>query len=123
MKMFQAWVRKWAIDCFGQEVADNKAERNHRFMEEALELFQSLGGTPQEANMLVEYVFNRPVGEPSQEVGGVTVTLAALCAANELEMGDCAFYELTRITSPEVVEKIRRKQATKPAPSPLPGSA
>lgn len=123
MRLFQTWVRNWVVDCFGKEVADNKEERNHRFLEEALELFQSLGGTQQEANLLVEYVFNRPLGEPSQEVGGVATTLAALCSANELDLSGCAFKELARITSPEMIDKIRRKQATKPASSPLPGSS
>ena len=40
---FQSRVRPWLIECFGAEVAGNKIERNHRFIEECLELVQALG--------------------------------------------------------------------------------
>lgn len=36
MNWFQNYVRNWAIACFGREAADDKTERNHRFLEEAL---------------------------------------------------------------------------------------
>lgn len=69
--------------------------------------------------MLVDYTFGRPVGDPSQEVGGVMVTLAALCAAADLSVVDCSETELRRCWAN--IERIRAKQATKPPSSPLPG--
>ncbi|MEX0409334.1 hypothetical protein ABGN05_27200 [Aquibium sp. LZ166] len=39
----------------------------------------------------------RDLGEPHQEVGGVMVTLAALCAANGLDMERSGAQELDRI--------------------------
>lgn len=119
---FQTKVGAWCIKCFGLTVAQNKLERNHRFLEESLELVQSLGCSKEEALMLVDYVFSRPIGEPYQEVGGVMVTLAALCEPNFIDLQRSAELEYNRINSPDVIDKIRVKQATKPHPdSPLPG--
>lgn len=116
----QTRVKEWLLACFGIEIASDRVERNHRFLEEALELVQSLGCTASEAHQLVDYVFGRPVGEPHQETGGVMVTLAALCLANDLDMAEAGEVELARIWTK--VEQIRAKQAAKPKHSPLPES-
>lgn len=118
---YQDRVAAWMLDCFTPEISADRAERNHRFLEEALELVQSLGCTDSEAHQLVDYVFGRPVGEPRQEVGGVAVTLAALCGAARIDMRAAAEDELARIIQPEVVVSIREKQRRKPAIGPLPG--
>lgn len=116
---FQARVQPWLMQCFGEMIAGDREERNHRFLEEALELVQALGATAAEAHQLVDYVFGRAVGEPAQEVGGVMVTLAALCLANGLDMHRLAETELARIWTK--VDAIRAKQASKPQFGPLPG--
>lgn len=108
----------WLIACFGHEIAGDKKERNHRFLEEALELVQACNCSASEAHQLVDYVFNRPVGDKGQEVGGVMITLAALCLANGIEMDTEAEIELKRIW--EKKETIRLKQLNKPKHSPLP---
>jgi hypothetical protein len=115
---FQDRVEPWMLQCFGPEIATDIDERNHRFIEEALELVQSCGATASECHQLVEYVFNRPAGEPHQESGGVMVTHAALCLANGLDMHENGEVELARIWGK--VETIRAKQAAKPKHSPLP---
>lgn len=117
---FQLRVQPWMMDCFGPTIAGDREERNHRFLEEALELVQACGASANEAHQLVDYVYGRPVGEPTQEVGGVMVTLAALCLANGMDMHAAAETELDRIWTK--VEQIRAKQAAKPAMSPLPGA-
>lgn len=119
-KPFQQRVYPWLLVCFGAKIANDRVERNHRFLEESLELVQSLGLTQSEAHQLVDYVFGRPVGYPPQEVGGVMVTLAALCLANGMDMHEAGEVELARIDVPAVIEKIRAKQAAKPNNSPLP---
>ena len=106
------------LKCFGQVIADDKVERNHRFLEEALELVQSTGCTADEAHKLVDYVYGRPIGDPPQEVGGVMVTLAALCLANNMNMHWAGEVELARIWGK--IDQIRAKQAAKPKHSPLP---
>lgn len=115
---FQARVAPWLLACFGEMIAGDREERNHRFLEEALELVQACGCTEGEALQLVGYVYGRPVGDPSQEVGGVMVTLAALCLANGLDIDASAETELARIWTK--VDAIRAKQAAKPKHSPLP---
>lgn len=118
MSEFQRRVSKWMDACFGPMISGDKEERNHRFLEEALELVQACGCTKSEANQLVDYVYGRPDGDLDQEVGGVMVTLAALCLAQDTSMKQCGWNELDRIW--EKIEEVRAKQATKPKHSPLP---
>ena len=115
---FQSRVRPWMMACFGEEISADQVERNHRFIEEALELVQSLGCTRCEVRQIVDYVFGRPAGQPDQEVGGTKVTLAALCLANQLDMDEAGERELARVWTK--VEQIRAKQAAKPKFSALP---
>ncbi|CAJ0737816.1 hypothetical protein R16034_00858 [Ralstonia edaphis] len=115
---FQARVQPWMMACFGAEISADKQERNHRFLEEALELVQACGATASEAHQLVDYVYGRPVGEKHQEIGGVMVTLAALCLAQGEDMHAAGETELARIWTK--VDQIRAKQAAKPKHSPLP---
>lgn len=110
---FQAQVQNWCVNTFGEEIANDTRERNWRFLEEALELGQSLKMEKAEALTLVDYVFSRPVGEPKQELGGVMVTLAALAAASNMDMLDVGDIELSRVSTPEMVAKIRAKQDAK----------
>jgi hypothetical protein len=115
---FQDRVQPWMMECFGVEISADSIERNHRFLEESLELVQACGCTQSEAHQLVDYVFGRPIGEKEQEVGGVMVTLAALCLAQSVDMHKCGETELARVWTK--VEQIRAKQAAKPKHSPLP---
>lgn len=115
---FQSRVQPWMHACFGSVISGDKVERNHRFLEEALELAQACNCTAEDAHQLVDYVFNRPVGERAQEVGGVMVTMAALCLAQGLDMHTAGEIELDRIWTK--VEQIRAKQAAKPKFGPLP---
>jgi hypothetical protein len=115
---FQERGRPWMIACFGSAIAADVLERNHRFLEEALELVQATGCTSSEAHQLVDYVFSRPVGDADQEAGGVMLTLAALCNAKGLDMHEAGERERRRVWTK--IEQIRAKQAAKPKHSPLP---
>ncbi len=118
---FQKRVLSWLLECFPMEVCRDGRERCHRFLEESLELVQALGCTRAEALQLVEYVYGRPVGEPEQELGGVMVTVAALCFPHQLNMVIAGEKELARVFTR--IEQIRAKQAAKPKLSPLPVAA
>ncbi len=82
MNSFQERVREWVVACFGLAIADDKVERSHRFLEEALELVQTCGVTRDDCLQLVDYVYSRPAGNLHQEVGGVMTTLASHCCAH-----------------------------------------
>lgn len=94
---FQRRIDAWVKACFGDEIACDKVERRHRFLEEALELFQACGADRKEAFDLVDYVFDRPIGDPQQETGGVLLTLAALCTPHEIDMLAAGEAELLRV--------------------------
>ncbi len=118
---FQQNVATWARVCFGEAHALDIPTRNHRFLEEALELVQAGNCTQEDAHALVDYVYGRPVGDPTQEVGGVLITLAALCTAQAIDMEAAGDLELQRVW--QKIEVIRAKQAAKTFPGPLPGLA
>lgn len=123
---FQRRVATWMARCFVPSLYGNMTERGDRLLEEVLELLQSKGYDRTRVATLVDYVFNRPVGEPAQEVGGVMVTLAAYCEVAGLDMHVAGETELARINQPEVMAKIRAKQEAKNAlhfDKPLPGNA
>ena len=117
---FQARVQPWMIECFGPEISADRLERGDRLLEEVLELLQSGRYPSERVAALTDYVWSREAGEPAQEVGGVMVTLAAYCLAHGLDMHTAGETELTRISAPEIVRKIRAKQAAKPTGSALP---
>ncbi len=116
---YQLRALAWAVTCFGREAATDRRQRNHRFLEEALELGQAAGATAAEAHQLVDYVFGRPIGEFPQEVGGTVLTLALLCESHGQKMESCGEAELARVW--DKLEQIRAKQAAKCGDSPLPG--
>lgn len=116
---YQGRVAEWIRDCFGSDAKYDKAERAHRFMEEAIELYQACGQTRENVILLADYVYGRPVGERYQEVGGVMVTLAALCDSFQIPMFDAASVELTRCF--QNIPKIRAKNKAKQKNSALPG--
>lgn len=115
---FQQGVDQWMDVCFGETIKADKVERCDRFIEESLEFVQSVGYSAERAHALVDYVFNRDIGEVNQEVGGVMVTLAAACNTIGVDIGSAAQTELARVWTK--VEAIRAKQAAKPTGSALP---
>lgn len=117
-KSYQHRVEEWLKACFPLSVRENRQERTHRFLEEALELAQANACSRDDALALVEYVYSRPTGKPDLEVGGVMVTLASLCSATHIDMDDAGDRELKK--NWERIDIIREKQASKPHGSPLP---
>ena len=106
-------VRSWLTRVFGKASLQDVEERGLRFGEESLELIQSLGVTREQALALVKQVYDKPAGEPQQELGGTLVTLASLCVVAGLDADDCYRREFMRCEQPDVMEKIRRKHAEK----------
>lgn len=113
LQSLQARVAPWMQECFGPKISSDKLERGDRLLEEVFELLQS-GDYPQDRVLqLRDYVWSRPKGQPDQEVGGTMITLAAYCLAHGLNMHEAGERELSRINKPDVILKIRDKQALK----------
>jgi hypothetical protein len=113
---YQIRVWSWLQAAFSANkpwILTSRTERNHRFLEEACEVVQANGMTYIQAQQVLGYAFGRPVGEIKQEVGGAMNTLAALCQERGISMTECAETELMRCWRD--IDKIRAKQATKPA--------
>lgn len=117
-QIYQERVWSWMLECFGEEISSDRDERCYRFLEEALELVQASGCTADDAYKILKYVYGRPTGDQFQEVGGVMVTLAALCCTFDLDLEKAAETELARVW--QHIEQIRIKQQGKPQRSPLP---
>lgn len=111
-RAFQPRVNTWMKACFSQEVLHDKAERNARFLEEAIELVQACGCTKSEASQVLDYVYGREIGHPFQETGGVMISLAALCTDWDIDIMKAGHDEIDRCYT--IIDKIRAKQAQKP---------
>lgn len=92
-------VFDWVTTAFGPDHANNLAARSTRFFEEAIELFQAGGGDLEMAHRLLDYVFSRPVGELSKEIGAVGLTLLSVAALLGLSATEEEEREIDRVTA------------------------
>lgn len=96
----QAAQMRWAHETFGGiENFDpcSIQERARRFLEEALELVQSLGVTAEESSHVLDYVFGREAGETFQEFGGTALTLGCLAQAAGISVCEAEIAEFDRV--------------------------
>lgn len=106
----QSAVLDWATNCFGFGVATDPIERAKRLLEEAAELAQACGVDSVSAHEILVHVFSRPPGAIPQEIGGVGITLLALCAARNISADVCELGELNRILeAPRDMFKARQR--------------
>lgn len=111
----QRAIHVWARAAFGDDQATSLPQRATRLLEEAIELYQACGTEdPAMAKKLVDYVFDRPPGEISQEIGGVAVCLLALAAAAGLSADREELREIERVLN-EPIEEFTRRNAAKNA--------
>lgn len=95
----QRRVYEWAAAAFGEAHASSVGQRGLRLVEEAIEAYQAAGGNREQARLLVDYIFDRPAGELSQELGGVGLTLLAFAQAAGVSADDAERAELDRVLS------------------------
>lgn len=131
----EAWNREvrqhnamdWATTAFTREQSTNLAQRGVRLLEEAIELYQAAvartpvrnGDSPAvafaeakiRAHKLVDYVFDRDVGDLGQEIGGVSVCLLVLAEAASLSTDYAEATELHRVLSKPIGEFTKRNAA------------
>lgn len=107
----QARCTDWARVCFPDDPIIRPKVRAIRFLEEAIELVQTMDISREKAHELVDYVFNRPVGYPAQELGGTMLTLMLVAEALDLDAGGEAEAEL--VSAYERIPQIREKSKNK----------
>ncbi|HKV94926.1 MAG TPA: hypothetical protein VJW20_20440 [Candidatus Angelobacter sp.] len=117
----QESVHKWCAEAFGDAHAGDPATRGLRLLEEAIEAYQSATlGLPVDeiratAHKLVDHVFNRVTGDLVQEIGGVGVTLLALCSSVGVSADYAELQEYCRVKSKPLAHFRQRQQTKKDA--------
>lgn len=119
-RVLQRNVGAWVAQVFGKPYLTSVDERACRFGEEAIELVQALGVPEEKVLALVEQVYNKPVGDVDDEVGGAFHTLLALCEGIGMNGGAALLTMLDKVWRPEKMERIRAKRATKVGDDTLP---
>ena len=121
LEEFQSKAMHWAVECFGVEGANKQISRGNRFAEEAMEFVQACGGSREAMHQVVDYVFDRPVGDKATEAGDALMTLALLSTVVETDLKISADEVLERCWAN--IDKIRAKALAKPKFGPLPMQA
>lgn len=106
----QSVMTDWVVRVLGLSSMHRK-ERVKRFFEESVELAQATGLTVKQAHRLVDFVYNKPVGGISREIGGVYTTLVTLAQACDKDTLICALMEVDRVHSlpPEKFQKRQQQ--------------
>jgi hypothetical protein len=110
----QEQVFKWVTAAFGVDHANSLPARSTRFLEEAIELYQAAGGDLAMAHKLLDFVFSRPVGDLSKEIGAVGLTLLSVAATAGVSCNGEEDREVVRVTSQDpavFAERNREKNA------------
>jgi hypothetical protein len=79
--------------------------------EEAAEGAQAAGCDREMAHLLIDHVWDRPVGKLSQELGGIGVTVLALAEAAGLDADQCERDETARVLAKPLEHFAKRNQA------------
>lgn len=90
-------IANWIQTRLGTHLLINRWERAMRVLEEAMELAQSEGVNLSIANQLLNRVYSRPPGRPSQELAGVQVCLHAMAYAQQNNLEEVTLLEVDRI--------------------------
>jgi hypothetical protein len=111
----QQRAQAWVETTLSGQVTDVKT-RAARFLEEALEAAQAAGLSAADADLVLDQVYNAPPGRLYQELGGSMTTLCALASAAAMDLQNAVLEEMERMETPEIREKVRRRQASKVNP-------
>lgn len=105
-------IHDWGIRAFGEANFNSPQERAVRLLEEAAELVQSEGITPDLALKVVHSVFDRPRGDPMHEAGGVLLTMAAYLRTRGWHPHNILLMEVRRVLEIPI-EKFRQRNREK----------
>lgn len=107
---FTERVRAWLVSRLGEQSLDRR-ERALRIVEEAVELAQAEGISQSQVIITSDRVYNRPVGEPAQEVGGLMVCVHGWIASTGENLDALTEREVSRIESvPAAVTRAKHDE-------------
>jgi hypothetical protein len=92
-----AAIGDWILRTFGRAALICLPERGARLLEEAAEAAQAAGLDRKKALKIVNEVFDRPVGDLFQEIGGVGVTLLGICVSAGIDADIAEYTEAKRV--------------------------
>jgi hypothetical protein len=90
-------IAGWVRSRLGEKALMDRQERAARLVEEAIELAQAEGVPEIRIVNVARRVYDRPVGEVEQEIGGIGVCLLAYCHASGFNFVTLTDREVTRI--------------------------
>lgn len=104
-----AW--DWGVRSFGLDHMTDKRVRGLRFAEEAIELAQAVRVDKEKLHALIDYIYARPEGDLSQEIGGVGVTLLVLGHGWGIDVDAAEQRELERVLAKPSSDFAARNKA------------
>jgi hypothetical protein len=108
----QQRVLNWARTVLSEDEVSGREQRAIRLAEETIELAQSCNVDKAMLHKLVDYVYGRPIGEPMQELGGVSVCVLAMANALGLDADTVEEIEVRRCEDMDP-EQFKARNATK----------
>lgn len=106
----QKRIVAWGQTTFGIEHMTSVPQRGIRLLEEAIEAYQAAGCDADMAHKLIDFIFERPVGELGQEIGGIGVCLLALANAAGFSADAEEMREVARVLSKPATEFAKRNE-------------
>lgn len=98
----------WQKLVFGDRVVTPHV-RTLRLLEETLELCQCERVTEEEVQKITRQVYDKPVGNPYNELGGVMICCAIYAGISGWTLEDAFWHEFTRIMDPKIMDKVRTR--------------
>lgn len=111
MIIWQTLARRWSQLVFGEHFERITPKiRSLRVLEEAMELAQSEGVTPEELQIIADQVYSKPVNpDPKKELGGVIVTLTNYADTRGYNLEESFYSEYCRILDPTIMARVRNR--------------
>ena len=110
MKNLTALAYEWALRCFGENHVANLPLRALRIAEECVEFAQACDVPKEKMMQLIDVVYSRPKGTPKQELGGIMMTTAVVCARFNSDPETILLAELQRCLAKPVDEFKKRNE-------------
>lgn len=105
-------VGDWIVKMFGPSSLADRKERISRLLEEVFELAQAEDYPREYVARILRHVYDKPKGNPEQEIGGVGVTLLAYAQAVGLDADQAEELEVQRIES-KTIDHFRKRHQIK----------